>query len=442
MEKHVSKRIIVAFGWIFLLSLLCPGKGKAGEPEDGVKFSGEVRIRPEGRDNADFNSDIDDTDFFVGQRTRLGVSATFKGHYRGVLQIQDVRNWGEEAKPGSNEKNVDLYEGYLELFDLPGHMTVRIGRQELKYGNERLVGAFNWSNGGRTFDALLVRFAPEKVKLDLFAAQYGRRKNVAFLDASGNPVTDDQGNPRSDPLTYDALLGAYATLGFLPHTDLELYFFHRADGTNETTDQTRQISSPGLRVNGKIKGFSYTLEGATQFGDNRGMDHSAYALAVVLGYTLPAATSPYARIEYDMASGDDDPTDAKSKEFDNFFPTNHGHYGFIDYIGWRNMQDIHATVGLHPMERLNLRLDYHNLALMEVKGRWSNAGGKTIVGADASRSGSKYLGDEIDFTLIYKSKPKFSTLLGYSVFLPGSFAKANRGSDASSFGYLMLDFKF
>src|SRR5690606_22845165 len=50
-------------------------------------------------------------------------------------------------------------------------LGLRLGRQELAYGNERLVGAVGWSNVGRSFDAALLRLRDDRVAADLFAAQ-------------------------------------------------------------------------------------------------------------------------------------------------------------------------------------------------------------------------------------------------------------------------------
>ena len=33
-------------------------------------------------------------------------------------------------------------------------LTLKVGRQILSYGDERLIGAFDWNNFGRTFDAV------------------------------------------------------------------------------------------------------------------------------------------------------------------------------------------------------------------------------------------------------------------------------------------------
>ena len=44
------------------------------------------------------------------------------------------------------------------IFFRPAQWSFRAGRQELSYGDERLVGAFGWDNLGRSFDAARLRY--------------------------------------------------------------------------------------------------------------------------------------------------------------------------------------------------------------------------------------------------------------------------------------------
>ena len=48
---------------------------------------------------------------------------------------------------------IDIHQGYFDikkLFDLP--LTVRVGRQEIVWGDHRVIGNFVWSNVGHVFD--------------------------------------------------------------------------------------------------------------------------------------------------------------------------------------------------------------------------------------------------------------------------------------------------
>ena len=79
------------------------------------------------------------------------------------LQLQDSRVLGTEGNRVSSTVDVfDLHQGYLQLVApwRGSEIGLRAGRQEIALGNERLVGAVNWSNTGRTFDGARVMLAP------------------------------------------------------------------------------------------------------------------------------------------------------------------------------------------------------------------------------------------------------------------------------------------
>lgn len=68
------------------------------------------------------------------------------------------------------------------------------------------------------------------------------------------------------------------------------------------------------------------------------LDHEALAASVGGGYTCAKTFgTPRLGLEYNFSSGDHDPTDGKNETLDNLFPTNHKHYGYMDFLGWRNI---------------------------------------------------------------------------------------------------------
>ena len=75
--------------------------------------------------------------------------------------------WRRPGQPVFEDKRTSLARrGHLRL--APGcvtlgnpkefPVTLKVGRQELSYGDERLVGAFDWNNIGRVFDAAKLRY--------------------------------------------------------------------------------------------------------------------------------------------------------------------------------------------------------------------------------------------------------------------------------------------
>jgi hypothetical protein len=61
---------------------------------------------------------------------------------------------------------------YAEFGDTgAGRYGLRVGRQELGYGELRLLGASNWANAATVFDAVRATWRPnKKYRMDAFAA--------------------------------------------------------------------------------------------------------------------------------------------------------------------------------------------------------------------------------------------------------------------------------
>ena len=77
---------------------------------------------------------------------------------------------------------IDFHQAYLELDDLfSKSISVRLGRQELAYGSQRLVGTVEWSNVGRSFDAVKIRYGEEST-VDVFNAKLDETGEVGVRD--------------------------------------------------------------------------------------------------------------------------------------------------------------------------------------------------------------------------------------------------------------------
>ena len=411
-------------------------ENKPAKKESRFEFGGEIRLRPEVRNN-DLNSFTSGLDSLVSQRVRLHLRATLTNDVSGFVEVQASRLWGTFG--GS----LDFHQAYIQVDHfLTPDLSLRIGRQELSYGNERLVGAFDWGNVGRSFDAIKAVYVKKKWSVDMFAARLVDEHGFNFPGLGGD---DDEAYP---PPPHQEFYGAY--LKFLndsPNHKLEVYGFllrdnfgrrgevgRDTDSTNIWTVGTRQE----LRSNG---GFYFDGEVAFQTGNLGPNDHRALALAGTVGKRFSSAGLPHAGFEYDFATGDGDFRDGKSREFIDLFPNNHIHYGYIDYLGWRNMHDFRVNFGFDPTSKLSFDADYHKFLLHKGDGRWSNASGFTLA-FDPSGGSGREIGQELDFTLRFPYKEHLNFLAGYSLFLPGRFAKLTRSSDLSQFSYIQTRINF
>ncbi|MBI4871505.1 MAG: alginate export family protein, partial [Candidatus Riflebacteria bacterium] len=160
---------------VLFLGGLAQGTPPAKAPaEDEPKFSGSLRVRVESLSNINDLSDAkdDDNDYAVS-RLRLKADMPMGNGRRAQLVLQDARAFGEEFAVPGGERRMDLQEGYLEEKHFLGAdgLMLRFGRQELAYGEERLVGTFGYNNVGRTYDAVKLRWDREGAWHEAFVSR-------------------------------------------------------------------------------------------------------------------------------------------------------------------------------------------------------------------------------------------------------------------------------
>lgn len=389
----------------------------------------EERARWEIREDADFTNESEDRNAFVGNRFRTGLDLRIGTSFRVFAEGQDSRHWGADADAAKiSGRNSDLRQAYVEVRGLGGvsGLSTKLGRQELSFGEERLVGAFGWSNVGRSFDAAKVRFESGGLSLDAFLARARRRPLLSD--------TPDQ-----------TLSGVYA--GFLQdRKDLkaEAYALLKRDGgltPGELGGRSRsRIPTFGGRVLWTpVAGLQLALESAWQTGE-RGPDrHRADAQSLRVTWAIPSEAGVSLGAEWNRASGDEDPFDGRSGSFDNLFPTNHNKYGLMDYHNWSNLREVKIFGAVLIREGLRLEAEVHDFRLDSPTASWTSAGG-ALMGRDPSGASGTRVGREVDLAVSggFKTRPSVKWLAGVSQYDPGAFAKAVRGGDPSRLAYVQV----
>ncbi len=398
-----------------------------------IEVGVEMRWRMEFRDNADFKP-ADDFDYYTGQRVRAHLRARLHPRLSFYIQGQDVWLFGAENDKVIHSLGTNLYQLYLD-WKLTGseRWELRTGRQELIYGEERLVGAFGWDNVGRSFDGARLRNRTGAWTNDFFAAR--------LLDIRRNGAPHRPGN--------QDLYGGYLTRVAKDSPDrTELYGLYLRDGLRTTGEQpletpqaVRVATFAFRRVHQPKTGWRYSVEHAWQFGERGPDGHRAAMLVTTGGYVWSGRWQPRLQLEYDFATGDNNPNDGRSREFNNLFPTNHTYYGYADLVGLRNLHDFRLTAAVKVHPKLTVEADYHRLLLAARRGPWKNAGGK-VLGFDPTGAAGRDLGQEIDVTFRVPLHSHLSLLAGYSLFLPGRFAAITRGPEPHHFAYIQTTVRF
>jgi hypothetical protein len=441
-------------------------------------FDVQERVRGELRENNfDFSSDVDGPtdDAFLLQRLRLGALVKPVRWFKAYVQGQDSREFESKRKNvpfvGGSEGDdpLDLRQAFVELgnsADFP--LIAKVGRQELIYGDERLVGAFDWNNFSRTFDAVKLRYdkPAQKFWVDAFAA------HVVEIRRFG--PSENRGWTFNDANWQDTLAGVYGSTTWIPKQTTDLYFLYRNKKDNDPVyqddlgnrarpyDIAQEVYTLGARVKslpGTLSGFDYEAEGAYQFGRAQGrigpdypnmagadLDHSAFAFEARAGYTFEdLGWKPRIGVEYSLASGDTDPNDDKNDAFMNLFPTNHKFYGYMDLFAWKNIHNPSVSLKLAPHEKVTVQFDMHAFWLYTNEDAWYRANAVATV-RSLNRDANTFVGSEFDLTIAWNPVPYLRLLAGYSHFFAGDYlldtAVLPLGDDDADFGYLQAMLTF
>lgn len=481
-----------------LLIVSCPIAAVPGQqagPETGeeksaldqisqrFRFDGELRFRYELRDpNAYTASDKTAADDFVLMRTRLGFTFDLHRRIGAYIQVQDSRIWGEEENPVfKSEDTLDLNQGYMDLRELfseamgNNDLSIRLGRQVLSFGDQRLVSPLDWSNVSRRWDAARLIFTGgesiEGLQIDVFTSIIKDTTAARNGFPSGAPGLDNK----------QEFHGIYSSYAFSPGASGEgsaagpwtkhawdLYGFYRVIGddtiVNEDGDDghAREFTL-GTRLKGGIRSVDYSGEIVYQTGRWAKDRIVAWAAVVAAGYTLPPSLLEDLKVrlgvEFDYGSGDSDPDDGKKETFDPLFPFGHAYQGMQDIFSWRNGQDLvfKITTTTPPFTFLDMEFNpvwfefqQHFFWLAEREDGWFNAG-KGQIRRDPTGSSSKFVGSELDFHFKYTiveigqgvSGPQRLWLwAGYSHFFPGSFVRNTGSSPDRDFAYAQMELEF
>jgi hypothetical protein len=406
-----------------------PPVGIGGQFADWLQIRGEFRGRLEGFTGGSYRPGNDDG--YMLDRFRFNATVAPRSDLKFVVQAQDARVFDKEtgglATPFRD--TFDLRMAYAEVGG--SRDMVRIGRQELAFGEQRLIGHLNWVNDARSFDGARATITRAAFKFDVFATSVVTIQPEEF-DKSG------AGN---------ALYGFYgSTAKAIPNATLEPYVFYRqSDGFALETGGSGSIHQTtfGSRIVGKLPGdFDYGVEMAGQTGSVSTDDVRAWAGHWVAGRTFTAAAArPRTFLEFNYASGDRNAKDGVRGTFDQLYPTGHDKLGLADQVGWKNVEHVRGGIELKPKPQWQVAGSYHSFWLASATDALYSASGAAVARSAAGTAG-RFVGQEIDAQATYTYSPQLQIAGGYARVLPGEFLKNTTPGEAYGLSYLMVTYVF
>jgi hypothetical protein len=412
-----------------------------------VSLDGQIRLRGEFRNPISYANSPAATssdDLFL---TRIRISLDFKvsDDIDVFVQPQDQRQWGQEVSVLSDERNFDLHQGFVEIRHLLGEpLSVKGGRMELSYGDQRLVSPLDWSNVGRAWDGVKVRYAPKDWWIEGF---YTMIKDVLPTAPApfGGPPTGNVGGGHDEEF-----MGIYFSYVGVADHEFDLYGFFRDFRDNPVTGENGNNGSLvdrtfGARIKGALAGFDYTLEAMSQTGHYADDRILAYAYVGTLGYTFEVPWKPRLGVEYDFASGDRTLGDGRRNTFDPLFPFGHYYQGFADTFAFKNGKDAAVFLKVAPADYLSFHADFHNFWLSSDTDAWFNAAGNAIRPRVASGIDSTSVGHEIDLHARLAAGKYVKFWAGWCHFFAGSYVRETQTTGTSrdmNFAFLQMTVDF
>lgn len=396
-----------------------------------LRFSGEERMRVEGFDNGGFKSN--NTDYYLLQRARFNMKIQPAWWLKVFAQTQDARVLYKNGTPAPPYQDTwDLRLAYAEIGDTEkGFFALRVGRQEINLGEERLVGSTPWTNAARSFDAARLTLHHKKLRLDAFAASV-----VMLQDGQVGAVAP--GNN---------LYGLYGgLLNVVPNSTVEPYYLWRTQ--SDVKAQLGGIGTYDMKVSGVRwigtlpRGFDYNTDIAFERGGLLRDTIDAWAGHWVVGFKpapLPWSTRLF--VEYNTATGSASAKLGERHTFDQLYPTAHDKYGLSDQVGWKNIHHVRAGPEWTPVSRWSMSVRYSDYWLANAHdGLYTTS--NLVVAQMANGTAGRWVGQEVDFVNLVQVSKITQIGAGVSHIFPGTFLKLSTPGQSYTAPYLFFQSRF
>ena len=392
-----------------------------------LSASGQFRLRTEFRDGQGAPlPEGTNPAFFISQRTRLNIGYQMYRLKFG-LSLQDVRVWGQDVSTinrttTQNNDGLMLYEAWAEIQLTDSTLrnkalSLKIGRQELVYDDQRLIGNLDWLQQGRRFDAAVFKYETANWMIHLAAAYNQNQENNSGTVYNATPPGNYPASTNGASM-YKSLEFLYigkklntGNISFLFFTDQ--FSKYSVDTVNKIAVKNYQGSTwsratTGFYLNKSFHKIGITASAYYQFGkSSSGQNLSAALLSGFARYSLSKKISAGFGIDY--TSGGQ--TGTTSNNFDPLYGTPHKFWGFMDYyyaaspFGTGGLADYYVKWKDQLSEKSWLTADIHQFS----------SAASIVVPADPSNN-NKSFGQELDLIYSYNLTKEINFEGGYGHF--------------------------
>lgn len=357
----------------------------------------------------------------INQRSRLVLNHKYENlvtHF----SFQDVRIWGQESQKQA-VPSLSIHEAWAELL-FSEKLSLKVGRQALRYDNQRLFAINDWIPMGQKHDAALIKMKSTSGEFHVggafnqASAAYGR--NFETIYGVNN---------------YKYLTFLWYKTQFAEDASLSLLGIY--DGY-EATDETNDVYTRGTWS----AFFQFKLGETTNLMINPALQHGktpANQDIQALYLRTELGTNPTEKLRstigLEILSGNDPDDNSKFRVFNPTHGAGHANSGFMDYF--TNYPAHTRGAGLvNPFlknsyvinPKVNLGADLH---LFFLQNDYLNN----------DEAINKYLGTEVDLTISYAFNPATKIISGFHWMFGSDSMEIIKGgskNEPAYFAYIML----
>ena len=401
--------------------------------ERGFDFAGVQRTRYESLDGQ-ILAGLDDPDDVLAFQTSLRFEARLD-HVRFVGEILDSRAELNDAGSFINNTVVNALEP-LQAFVAwtPGDSersnvgTLRFGRLTLDLGKRRVMSRNRFRNTVNNF-----------VGADWERTNAGGGKLHALYFLPMRHLPTDRASLLDNEFELDraardtAVRGVFYQLPKLGHDNfIETYLLDYDADTSDAASSANFISVGARGYRPARPGqWNYEVELIAQAGESGGqvggaprfdLSHVASFAHFEVGYTFDRAWSPNITLQYDRASGDDDPLDDRNDRFNTLFGDRRFDFGPTGIFGPFNRSNLETPgvrVTLAPNRRWQGMLSLRSMRLASSTDEWVGTGLR-----DPSGAAGRSLGTQLEASVGWAVIPdRLSLDVGFAALNLGRFAR-------------------
>jgi hypothetical protein len=387
-----------------------------------ASFGGELREQFQYFDNSNFGDtppNFKNASFGqLWHRIMLHSNLELGSKFRAFVQLNSTFRFYNDnpLTPEIDQNELSLHQAFLD-YQFNKNSLIRVGRQEVGYGNNRVLTFREGPNTRLTTDALTFKYKKGNKSLDLFVLTPVIAKSGVFDDVSFKDLI--AGIHGTTPIKGNSLLMDYYSIQF--ESKQRRYNF-------VSGNESRQ--SIGLRIFSKNPKLNYEVESTYQLGKFNDLSINAFGISTDLNYKIADKHSVIVGLGTNYFTGDKDRADNQLNTYNLILSK--PSYGLAAPIGSSNIQNLNPYVRFSPINKLSAYLGVYFLNRQSTQdGTYSPGMAQVRPTPNALfATDKKGIGNQYAFETWYQLNAHFSFAIDGAFFTAGSYvAESGKGKD-------------